>query len=34
MPAMPIADSSAPMVVGMRQTSSATSTITGLRAPA
>ena len=26
MPAMPIADSSAPMVVGMRQTSSATST--------
>ena len=31
MPAMPIADSSAPMVVGIRQTSSATSTIERLR---
>ena len=29
MPAMPMADSSAPMVVGIRHTSSATSTVTG-----
>ena len=28
MPAMPMADSSAPIVVGIRQTSSATSTVT------
>ena len=33
MPAMPIADSSAPMVVGMRQTSSATSTTTETEPP-
>ena len=33
MPAMPIAESSAPIVVGMRQTSSAMSTITGCSAP-
>jgi hypothetical protein len=33
MPAMPIAESSAPIVVGMRQTSSATSTITDCGAP-
>ena len=30
MPAMPIADSSAPIVVGIRHTSSATRTMTGL----
>ena len=34
MPAMPIADSSAPIVVGIRQTSSAVSTISGTCAPA
>ncbi len=33
MPAMPIAESSAPIVVGIRQTSSATSTITDCSAP-
>ena len=33
MPAMPMADSSAPMVVGMRQTSSATSTMIDCCAP-
>ena len=33
MPAMPIADSSAPIVVGIRQTSSATSTTIGLLGP-
>ena len=33
MPAMPIADSSAPIVVGIRQTSSATSTIRVCSAP-
>ena len=33
MPAIPIAESSAPIVVGIRQTSSATSTITGCSAP-
>ncbi len=33
MPAMPIADSSPPMVVGMRQTSSATSTVIDTGAP-
>ncbi len=33
MPAMPIADSSAPIVVGMRQTSSATSTTSDSRWP-
>ena len=33
MPAMPIADSSAPIVVGIRQTSSATSTISDCSAP-
>ena len=33
MPAMPMADSSAPMVVGIRQTSSATSTMTDCPAP-
>ncbi len=32
-PAMPIAESSAPIVVGMRQTSSATSTMTDCSAP-
>ncbi|CAM5490538.1 hypothetical protein SRIMM317S_03796 [Streptomyces rimosus subsp. rimosus] len=34
MPAMPMADSSAPIVVGIRQTSSASSTIMGCSAPA
>ena len=36
MPAMPIAESSPPIVVGIRQTSSATSTVivTGAPAPA
>ena len=34
MPAMPMAESRAPMVVGMRQTSSATSTTTSCGAPA
>ena len=33
MPAMPMADSSAPMVVGIRQTSSAVSTISDCWAP-
>ena len=33
MPAMPMADSSAPMVVGMRQTTSAMSTASGCSAP-
>ncbi len=33
MPAMPMADSRAPMVVGMRQTSRATSTMTLWAAP-
>jgi hypothetical protein len=33
MPAMPMADSSAPIVVGMRQTSRAISTITVCSAP-
>ena len=33
MPAMPIADSSPPMVVGIRQTRSATSTVTDTGAP-
>ena len=33
MPAMPMADSSAPMVVGMRQTSRATSTMIDCSAP-
>ena len=33
MPAMPIADSSAPIVVGIRQTSSATSTMPVTPAP-
>ncbi len=33
MPAMPMADSSAPIVVGIRQTSSATSTTIGCSAP-
>ena len=33
MPAMPMAESSAPMVVGMRHTSSATSTTTSCSAP-
>ena len=33
MPAMPMAESSAPIVVGIRQTSSATRTITSWRAP-
>jgi hypothetical protein len=33
MPAMPMADSRAPMVVGMRQTSRAISTITSARRP-
>jgi hypothetical protein len=33
-PAMPIADSSPPIVVGMRHTSSATSTVTDTGAPA
>ncbi len=33
MPAMPIADSSAPMVVGMRQTSNATMTIPDMPLP-
>ena len=33
MPAMPIADSSAPIVVGMRHTSSATSTVIDCAAP-
>ena len=33
MPAMPMAESRAPMVVGIRQTSSAVSTIMGCRAP-
>ena len=34
MPAIPIADSSAPMVVGMRQTSNDTSTTTETEVPA
>ncbi len=34
MPAMPIAESSAPMVVGMRVTNSATSTMTEMVPPA
>ena len=34
MPAMPMAESSAPIVVGMRQTSSATRTTTETEAPA
>ena len=33
MPAIPMAESSAPMVVGIRQTSSATSTISDCSAP-
>ena len=33
MPAIPIAESSAPIVVGMRQTSSAMRTITDCSAP-
>ena len=33
MPAMPIAESRAPMVVGIRQTSSAVRTISGCGAP-
>ena len=33
MPAMPIAESSPPMVVGMRQTSSAISTLTETAPP-
>ena len=33
MPAMPMAESSPPIVVGMRQTSSATSTVTVTGAP-
>ena len=32
-PAMPIAESSAPMVVGIRQTSSATRTVTVIGVP-
>ncbi|SCD72284.1 hypothetical protein GA0115246_105124 [Streptomyces sp. SolWspMP-sol7th] len=34
MPAMPIAESSAPIVVGMRHTRSATRTVTDCSAPA
>jgi hypothetical protein len=34
MPAMPMAESSAPMVVGIRQTSSATSTVRVIGCPA
>ncbi len=33
MPAMPIADNSPPIVVGIRQTSSAISTVTEIAAP-
>ncbi len=34
MPAMPMADSNAPMVVGISVTNSATSTSTGIEPPA
>ena len=34
MPAMPMADRSAPMVVGIRVTNSATSTMSGIDPPA
>ena len=34
MPAIPIADSNAPIVVGISVTKSATSTITGMEPPA
>ncbi len=34
MPAMPMAESSAPIVVGIRVTNRATSTITGIDPPA